>query len=103
MKYALLALKVVVFLLLFGFAMHNSQTVTMNLFLGYAWNTPLIVLVLVFFVAGALFGLLASLVFVMRVRRELLALKRELRHKSSHAPEPVQPLDGVVTSSDLPI
>ena len=103
MKYALLALKVVVFLLLFGFAMHNSQTVTMNFFLGYAWKTPLIVLVLVFFVAGALFGLLASLVFVMRVRRELLALKRELRHKSSHVPEPLQPLDGVVTSSDLPI
>ncbi|MCB6185262.1 lipopolysaccharide assembly protein LapA domain-containing protein [Leeia sp. TBRC 13508] len=99
MQYLLWAVKIIVFLLLFGFAMHNTQPVDLQFFLGYSWRTPLIVLLLLFFVIGALLGLLASFIFVMRVRKELLQLKKELRHKSVVNTELNPPIDGVVDGS----
>ncbi|WP_374336040.1 lipopolysaccharide assembly LapA domain-containing protein [Leeia sp.] len=96
MRYVFLLLKITLFILLLAFAMKNGQTVSLNLFQGHAWQTPLVVLLLVFFAVGTLFGLLASMVFVMRVRRELLSLKRELRNRNAAASPLTQPASDAV-------
>lgn len=69
--YLWLAAKLLVFLLVLGFALKNSHTATFYSYLGYVWQAPLIVMLLLAFVLGALTGLLALLPTVFRLRREL--------------------------------
>lgn len=83
-------LKFALFAVLFGFAMHNADLVKLHFFLGYSWNLPLHVLLLVFFVLGAAFGLLACLARMARLRRELVRLRREIRNRAP-ATRPVNP------------
>ena len=70
-RYLGLALKLLVFLLVLGFALKNSHTATFYSYLGYVWQAPLIVMLGLAFVLGALFGLLALLPTVFRLRREV--------------------------------
>ncbi|WP_324780729.1 LapA family protein [Thiobacillus sedimenti] len=70
-RYLGLALKLLVFLLVLGFALKNSHTVTFYSYLGYVWQAPLIVMLGLAFVIGALFGLAALLPTVFRQRREI--------------------------------
>lgn len=88
LHYLLWPLKFVLFAILFAFAMQNADGVTLHFFLGYEWRTPLALLLLIFFVLGALFGLLACLARMARLRRELVVLRRELRSRNA-APRPV--------------
>ncbi len=90
LHYILWPLKFILFAVLFGFAMHNADMVRLRFFLGYDWNAPLALLLLVFFVLGALFGLLACLTRMARLRREVVTLRRELRSRSP-ATRPVIP------------
>lgn len=68
-----------IFLLLFGFAVKNTDTVAMRYFLGLEWQAPLVLILLIFFAAGAALGIAASLAIMARQRREILGLKREIR------------------------
>lgn len=70
--------KFVIFVLLVGFAIRNTDLVTVNFFGEYRWQSPLVFVILVFFVAGALFGVLSSLPLAFRHRREARELRREL-------------------------
>lgn len=79
MRYMLWIVKFVSFILLFGFAMHNASTVRLNFYLGYYWEAPLALVLLVFLVFGAAIGLLANLGQVIRLRREMLSLRKEKR------------------------
>ncbi|MEK7810872.1 MAG: LapA family protein [Pseudomonadota bacterium] len=79
MRYLVWLLRLVVFLLLLGFAVKNGQPATLRFYFGYEWNTSLVVLLLFFFIAGTLTGILAMLGTVYRQRRESIALKRESR------------------------
>ena len=54
-------LRLIVFLLLFGLALNNLEPVTLHLLFGTEWRTPMIVLLLVVFVLGAVLGVLALL------------------------------------------
>jgi uncharacterized integral membrane protein len=69
-RYLGLALKLLVFLLVLGFALKNSHTVTFYAYLGQAWQAPLIIMLVLAFVLGALTGVLALLPTVFRLRRE---------------------------------
>jgi hypothetical protein len=51
--------------------------------LGYFWQAPLALLLLVFFVVGAVFGLLAAFSKIIRLRREVVSLKKELRARQT--------------------
>jgi lipopolysaccharide assembly protein A len=73
------AVGVALFLLLLGFAVKNSDSVAMRYFLGLEWHAPLVLMLLVFFTAGAALGIAASLAIMVRQRREILGLKREIR------------------------
>jgi uncharacterized integral membrane protein len=79
--------KILLFVLLLGFALKNSQPVTLHYFLGYVWQAPLVVLLLAAFVLGALSGVLALLPVLFRLRRE-----RARQHKQG---------DGVTDANTL--
>jgi len=70
-RYLGLAAKLLVFLLVLGFALKNSHSVTFHSYLGYVWQAPLIVMLGLAFVLGALMGVLALLPALFRLRREL--------------------------------
>ncbi len=79
MRYVGWILKFVVFVVLLALAMQNSDIVTLKLFLGYTWQAPLILLLLIFFGVGTAFGLTAGFFYYLKLRRELTGLKKELR------------------------
>ncbi len=70
-RYLGLAAKLLLFLLVLGFALKNSHGVTFNAYLGYVWQAPLIVMLGLAFVLGVLTGVLALLPTQIRMRREL--------------------------------
>ncbi|GAO36042.1 hypothetical protein SCT_1441 [Sulfuricella sp. T08] len=72
----------VLFLLALGFAVKNSDTVVVNYYLGYQWQAPLVLVLLVFLIAGVAIGVAASLGFIFRQRREIFFLKREMRARA---------------------
>jgi uncharacterized integral membrane protein len=68
--------KAVLFLLLVGFALKNSEMVTLRYFLGQEWSAPLSLVLLLFFGVGAVLGALAVLSVVNRQRREINVLRQ---------------------------
>ncbi len=87
------ALRIVMFLALFFFALKNTETVTLRLYFEQVWQAPLILVLLVFFVGGAVIGVLATLATIFRQRREIAALRSELRRRLAHD-APVHPVAG---------
>ncbi len=70
--------RLVLFFLLFGFALKNTDAVSLRFFFDTVWQAPLVIVLLSFFAAGALFGLLAAFSTMFRQRRELTRLRRQL-------------------------
>ena len=62
--------KLAVFVLVLGFALKNTHLVSVVSYLGYSWQLPLIVMLLLAFLLGALIGLLALLPYLFRLRRQ---------------------------------
>ena len=79
MKYIYTTLGLLLFILLLGFALKNSQAVELHYYLGFAWRAPLSLLLLITFSVGIIAGIMACLASWIRQRRELLALQRELK------------------------
>jgi uncharacterized integral membrane protein len=82
MRYLLWLLKLALFVLVLSFAVKNTEIVTVRYYLGHEWQTPLIFVLLLCFCVGAAFGILASLTHLFRQRREIAALKRDLRKQA---------------------
>ncbi|MDH4285261.1 MAG: LapA family protein [Gallionellaceae bacterium] len=78
-------LRIAVFIALLGFALKNNQPVALRYFFGYEWHTSLVLALLLFFAAGVGIGILAVLGSIFRQRREIAALKRDLRLKNKLA------------------
>ncbi len=72
-------LRALLFLAIFGFALMNTDTVKLRFFLGQSWETPMIVVLLLFFAVGAAIGVLACLSRLLGQRREIQKLQRALR------------------------
>ncbi len=85
------------FFLLIGFTVRNDQPVTLQYFLGFQWESSLIIVLLAFFAAGAAVGVLAMLNIVLKQRRLISRLEREVRVKTTLSrvedahPLPIQP------------
>ncbi len=75
MKSFSLVIKIVLFLLLLGFAALNSDSVTLRYFLGMEWQAPLSLVILAAFAVGLLAGLLGCSLRLLRNQRELRALR----------------------------
>ena len=69
-RYLGLLFKLLVFLLVLGFALKNSHNVTFYSYLDYVWQAPLIVMLGLAFVLGAVIGVLALAPTLFRLRRE---------------------------------
>jgi lipopolysaccharide assembly protein A len=76
MSYLLWLLKFALFVLILSFAVKNTDLVTVSYYLGYQWQAPLVLVLLVFFCAGVAVGIAAGLSLLFRQRREIAALKR---------------------------
>lgn len=83
MRYFTWVLRIIIFLILLGFALQNTETVILNGFLGYYWQAPLVFIVLACFSIGALCGVLASLLYIIKLRRQLIALRKMVKAKPS--------------------
>jgi uncharacterized integral membrane protein len=76
--------RLLVFVLLVAFAAKNADPVTLRFYFDLAVQTPLVVVLFGFFLAGALFGMLALIGTLLRQRREIARLK-----KQAETPPPV--------------
>lgn len=79
MKYLIWASRILLFLVLLGFALKNDQPVVLRYFFGYQWEASLVLILLIFFTAGAVLGVLVMMFTLLRQRRELSALKKEIQ------------------------
>ncbi|MCL2876160.1 MAG: LapA family protein [Betaproteobacteria bacterium] len=68
----------VLFLLLFGFALKNDHVVDLRFFFDRQWPFPLVFIILVAFAVGALMGVTATIASVLRQRREISRLGKQL-------------------------
>ena len=82
-------LRALLFVMIFGFALMNTDTVRLRFFLGQTWETPMILALLLFFVFGAAIGVLACVSRLLGQRREIQKLQRALRAGGDR--EPPQP------------
>lgn len=90
MRYLSWTLKIIVFVILLGFALQNTAVVSLNTFLGYNWQAPLIFIMLVCFVIGAICGVLASFTQIIKLRRELIRLRKEINARTPASPPTVE-------------
>src|SRR5215210_398275 len=79
MRYVLWIVKLALFALALTFAVKNTDPVVVRYFLGHEWRAPLIFVMLVFLCLGALLGLVSALGQILRQRREITSLKRQLQ------------------------
>jgi uncharacterized integral membrane protein len=77
MRYLGWIVKLLLFLVLLGFALKNTAPVEVRFFLSQSWQAPLSLVLFLFFAAGAAAGVAAALGVAYRQRRELEALRRE--------------------------
>lgn len=85
MPYLNWILRVALFIVLLGFAVKNDQPITLRYFFGYEWQSSLVIVLLIFFAAGAAVGVLAMLPNGLKQRREIARLKRDIRIKNKLA------------------
>lgn len=78
MKIITRVLAAILFIGFFFFALKNTQEVTLRFFLGYERTDPLVTVILVCFVVGAILGVLAMTPAVFRHRREAMRHKRTI-------------------------
>lgn len=95
MSYLNWILRAVLFIVLLGFAVKNGQPVTLRYFFGFEFQTSLVVVLLIFFAAGAAVGVLAMFPNALQQRREISRLKRDIRVKNK--------LAGVGETQQIPI
>ena len=87
MRYVLLVLKIALFAFMLTFAVKNTDPVAVRYFLGYEWRAPLIFVLLIVFCVGAALGLLSVLGQILRQRREISSLRRQLDRQLPTTPE----------------
>jgi uncharacterized integral membrane protein len=83
-------IRLAVFLLLIAFAAKNVEPVTLRFYFELALQAPLVLVLFGFFVLGTLFGVAALLTTVLRQRREISVLRKQLS-PAEPAPPPVPP------------
>lgn len=78
MRILMWALRLLLFFLLFGFAVKNDQLVDLYFFFGSEWSLPLVFVILAAFAAGAVLGVTATFASLLGKQREIGRLRREV-------------------------
>jgi lipopolysaccharide assembly protein A len=82
MQAVIWVIRIVVVLLFVWFAAKNADPITLRGYLDSTLTAPLALILLAFFGGGLLLGLLASLMTIFRLKREVRKLNRALQHKA---------------------
>ena len=85
------AIRLIVFVLLVAFAAKNVEPVTLRFYFDLALQAPLVLVLFAFFAAGAVFGVLALLMPLLRQQRQIAVLKKQV----SSAEPPAPPVPGL--------
>jgi putative membrane protein len=85
------AVRLALFVLLLAFAVKNTDPVTLRFYFGLVWQAPLVALLLAFFAAGTVLGLMAMLGTYFSQRREVARLEKQLLKRESSAQITAQP------------
>ena len=94
MNYLAWVLKFVLFVLVLTFAVRNTDLVTVRYYFGGEWQTPLVFVLLVAFCVGVALGLVAGMSVLVRQRREIATLKRELQGRAAAGSDALIGADG---------
>lgn len=81
-------LKAAIFLMLFAFALNNQEDVQVRFFWGLQWRSPLVLVLLAFFAAGVVVGVLGMVPRWWRQRR----LAKQVLAASNETPVSVKPV-----------
>ncbi|TAL84145.1 MAG: LapA family protein [Candidimonas sp.] len=104
MRYLVWVLRLLVFVLVLLFALKNTGPVNVHFYSDHTLaDIPLIVVMLVTFVLGALFGLLLAVPGLMRRRREIRKLQRELHRLQDRYKHPVVQTQAVAPETVAPL
>lgn len=82
--------RIAVFVLFLAFAIENTEPVVINLFLGYYLEAPLVLFLLGVLLIGVLLGMLMLVPNLLRKRRELAKLRREVQQHAPLNPLPAE-------------
>jgi uncharacterized integral membrane protein len=85
MKLLFRLIALVLFVVFFDFALKNTDEVVLHFFWGSQTRSPIIILLLMFFIAGAAMGVLAMVTTVLSYRRELARYKKEVQDQKKEA------------------
>ena len=106
MKWLSRIIAAVLFIFFFILALKNTQETALYFFWGYELRGPLVLIVLCFFLAGAVLGLLAMIPTVFRSRLELSRQKKKLNEitliQESQKQTGTVPASGNNVSDDKP-
>ncbi len=69
---------VLLFIIFFGFALNNTESAKVQFFLDYSLKGPLALILMLFFIGGAILGIFAMLPTMFRYRRDLTKQKKHL-------------------------
>jgi lipopolysaccharide assembly protein A len=78
--------RLALFLVVLGFAVKNTEPVTVRFYFGSQWQSPLVFALLIAFIVGAAAGVAATLGYVFRQRREMLQLRKQVRAQAAQEP-----------------
>jgi putative membrane protein len=78
MKFIYRVITLILFIAFFGFAIKNDQIVELKYFFDYNQRAPLVILLLIFFLAGAFLGVLAMVPMVFRHKRDISRHKKTI-------------------------
>ena len=103
MKWLSRIIAIIFFIFFFGLALKNTHETALYFFWGYELRGPLVLIVLCFFIAGCILGILAMTPMIFRQRRELNRLRKnsqESGQKESHPKkaEPASPSKEEISS-----
>lgn len=79
MKFIYPIIGIALCVLLLGFIIKNIEPVELHYYLGFVWKAPLSLMLLVTFFAGAIMGVVICIPSLVKQRRRLIALLRELK------------------------
>ena len=79
MKFIYPILGIVLCVLLVGFIIKNIEPVELHYYLGFVWHTPLSLMLLITFLIGVVAGIAICISSLIKQRRSLIALQRELK------------------------
>ena len=83
-------IRIVVFVVFLAFAIENTEPAVINLFLGYYLEAPLVLFLLGALLIGVLLGMLFLVPNLLRHRREVSRLRKDLQQRSARNSLPAE-------------